>query len=710
MKYKNMKLAQKLSAILGPILIVVFIVLISATALLSKQAIGDSIYGELAARAKSNSHQIQSIFDNAKSVSGNMNSYLKRAYAAAEENPKSRQISGNPEVAAFCQSIIYKKALSPVEFNIEHFLTESARGAALDNPDVLGMGVLFAPYKFSGLSDYSFYVNKNTANEEIKLFGSYSDYSQRDYYSEAVEAKALIVTEPYTEDGIYKVTASSPVFYNNELQCVVTADIDIASFDKIDASNEKYPSLFAAILSENGTIVYDSQGTHTTGLVVSELFFNKTEYEYVMKHMDGEASFQYEMLRSDNKKKTTLFFTPIEAGSKIWWSVTGINTSDVTGTIVKTTIILIILAVLALAVLAAVINMVIRKTLKPLEQVAAAADSITEGGLEIALTSGSLDEIGRLSQTFQKMGTGIKEIITDTSYLLDEMGNGNFTVTSQKREQYVGDYQALLHSLGKINTRLSNTLLQINQAAIQVSQGSEQMAESARGLAEGATDQADAVLELQTAITGVADQLKKDAGDSQESFVKTSKLGMEAADSSNNMEQLTKAMERISAASTQIKNIIAQIEDIASQTNLLSLNAAIEAARAGEAGKGFAVVADEIRKLADDSAKSAVSTRALIETALEEVENGNQLTEKTACSLEQVINGLREISDSIRKTYVSSDNQVKAIGEIEGSIRQISNVVQNNSAAAQESFATSGELSAQAAALNDLVSQFKLKN
>ena len=168
-------------------------------------------------------------------------------------------------------------------------------------------------------------------------------------------------------------------------------------------------------------------------------------------------------------------------------------------------------------------------------------------------------------------------------------------------------------------------------------------------------------------------------------------------------------MESIKTTSHEINNIIVDIEDIAAQTNLLSLNAAIEAARAGEAGKGFAVVADQIRKLAEDSAQSAVRTKDLIEASLLEVSKGNDITEDTSASMNKVIDELENILLAVGEIRIASDRQAVSVEEIEKGVEQISMVVTSNSATAEETSATSEQLSAQAITLNEQVGQFKLR-
>ena len=186
------------------------------------------------------------------------------------------------------------------------------------------------------------------------------------------------------------------------------------------------------------------------------------------------------------------------------------------------------------------------------------------------------------------------------------------------------------------------------------------------------------------------------------------KYANEADNSRAEMKAMVDAMARISDTSNKIGNIISEIEDIASQTNLLSLNASIEAARAGEAGRGFAVVADQIRQLAEQSTKSAVDTRDLIEGSMQEIKEGNQAADSAAASIEIVVDGIGKIAESSRSISEISKDQANAMDQAEQGVNQISEVVQSNSATAEESSATSQELSAQAISLDELISKFIL--
>lgn len=370
-----------------------------------------------------------------------------------------------------------------------------------------------------------------------------------------------------------------------------------------------------------------------------------------------------------------------------------------------------LVAIAVLAFLATIyLGVYITKSLTaPIQELEHAAREMTQGHLKQEIAYESADELGSLAESMRVTMSTMSKIVSDVGYLLNEMAGGNFRIKTTAEDAYVGDFSPILLSMRDINTRLSDVLRQINEASNQVALGSTQMAESAQTLAEGATDQAGSVEELQATIENVAEHARTSAQDSKASFEKAHTVEIEAEQSSEKMRNLTEAMKKITETSNQIGAIIADIEDIATQTNLLSLNAAIEAARAGEAGKGFAVVADQIRKLAADSAESAVNTRKLIETSLNEVQNGSRLTQETAVALENVISGLQEIAGQVEHTRNSSEDQAASTVQIKEGIEQIAEVVQNNSATAEETSATSEELSAQAVTLNNLVGQFKLK-
>ena len=348
---------------------------------------------------------------------------------------------------------------------------------------------------------------------------------------------------------------------------------------------------------------------------------------------------------------------------------------------------------------------------KPVEALAERLKKFAAGDLDSEFPESEIDdEIAYMNNVAKEMAADLNLIISDLSRLMDEMAAGNFKIKTDIEDKYVGKFVNLKDAIRNMNRKMDATLKSVDESSQQVTVGSENLAQSAQELAEGATEQAGAVEELQATIATLTEQIADTADNLQKTSDKAVDHAKNADASKVEMHSLMEAMQRISDTSKKIENIISDIESIASQTNLLSLNAAIEAARAGEAGKGFAVVAEQIRMLADQSAQSAVDTRTLIEGALNEIEEGNTVAMKVAESMDSVVQGINDIADVSKQLSENSNVQIAAMREAEKGIDQISEVVQSNSAASEECSATSEELSAQAEAMNELISQFTLRD
>ena len=306
--------------------------------------------------------------------------------------------------------------------------------------------------------------------------------------------------------------------------------------------------------------------------------------------------------------------------------------------------------------------------------------------------------------------TKLSLIFGDLESLLGDMADGNFNIRTSCEQEYTGDYNPLLMAIRKMNRQMDETLKEVRAASDMVSAGATNLAEASQALAEGATDQAASVQEMQATINEITESMERSAEEVNMAYVEAERVADQAESSRTEMQVMTEAMGRISETSLKIGAVITEIEDIADQTNLLSLNASIEAARAGEAGRGFAVVADQIRTLAEQSAKAAVNTKALIEGSIHEIEVGNKAAARTAEVLSAVVENIHAIAMSAKNMSETSRLQAESMEQAEDGVARIADVVQANSATAEEASATSEELSAQAVSMDELVAQFRLRD
>ena len=373
--------------------------------------------------------------------------------------------------------------------------------------------------------------------------------------------------------------------------------------------------------------------------------------------------------------------------------------------------IVIVAAGLAIAVVTTLIGRIITNSItEPVEQIDAAVASLRKGELSNVemLTYESEDELGDTIRNLKEAMGILADYVSEISVEVKAIAQGDLTRNGDDITDFLGDFSELKASLLYILKRFNSTLTEISNLAEQVSSNSSEVENASKSLADGATEQAGVIEELNATIDTVVDLAADTAKETQNASARVKASANKANEEKEKMNDLLKEMEHITEISKEIGNIITDIEDIASQTNLLSLNASIEAARAGEAGKGFAVVADQIGKLAADSAKSAVNTRDLIDKTLVEIEKGNTITRTTADAFNQIIADMESFAELAENTMEKANSQAESLEQIGQGIEQLSGVVQGNAASSEENTAISINLAEGAAKMHDRVNIFKL--
>lgn len=672
-----MKLTFKLPTIMIAIVIFACLTLVMAQIFITRTIIADETAEKIDEMAFRNAHHLEQFFDRAITTGRGIAASLGNT--AGPEQPISRKMAGE---------LLYK--------------------ALEGNQDLAGIWMSWVPGAFDGKEPGSPFAAGWRRNDKSieELTPQNAAKSENCFTVKVSEVKNEMVLEPVLhESGGQKHTTALvmiPVIKGANTAGVIGIELDLRAFNRILEKIRPYNARWSVMLSNGGIITNSLKSPERVGTSFTQYGNKELRLKALKAIGAGEV---YRETEFDKERQANILkeFAPVKIGTTQtpWAIMVNIYENQIYGKLQA----LIFPAIIVLLITALIAVIIARGITRPIEagvdllEVVAMKGIISRNAPDEYLSRA--DEIGQLAKSVQ----GLIDSQRAQTAIVEQVAAGDWSLDVPVRS----DEDNFSITLKKMMASMNNMLVSVNSAAIQVGANSEQISDVSQSLAQGTTESAACLEEISASLSEIDQQARANAADAGKANQLATEASSAAGRGSARMSEMSAAMHEIKASSHEITKILKVIDDIAFQTNLLSLNAAVEAARAGRHGKGFSVVADEVRNLAVRSAKAANETAQLIEASVQKISRGSELAEHTAKALGEIVTTATNLAALVGQIATASNDQASGVSQVSTGLNQIESVTHKNSAGSEELAATAEELNKQAVELQQMLKQFKLK-
>ena len=530
------------------------------------------------------------------------------------------------------------------------------------------------------------------------------DARERGWYQSAKAREGLIVTDPYFDAFTLQMcdTIACPVFRNGKLAGVIGIDISLVTVSEVASGVQYADGVYSFVVDAAGNYIYHPNEAFMPS--ENEAVSVADTLPKLASSLESQADEEVLTVTDDAGNEVYVVVYPI--GDSGWLLGVANPVENALKTVKQISQRIIWIGIAAIVIVILVSSAVIGLIVRSVREMRDVTLRLAEGDLDVKLQpTHNQDEIGVLQNSMYQLSRQLSGMMRETNHILGEIADHNLMVTDMA--EYPGEFNELSHSVNSIRQILNQLIVMVQQSAEEVHTSATQLSMAADALAQSATSEALSISSLRSNVENITEQINNSSINCHQVDSRLNELNHEIQVGNEEMTRLYEAVSEAENESADIQKIVEAIDGIAFQTNILSLNASVEAARAGETGKGFAVVAEEVRALAMRCAEESGKTAELVKNCLSAVKRAKGHADTASECMNRVVSNSLQIAKSFTEISDATEEQAEHSKRIIGELNRITDVVESNTATAEETAASTDLLTAQAEQLARLIREFK---